>query len=64
MQTETEMVDWIYDHDTKMYINRWDKSVTLPEKIPKLSVLKPETPEEINNVLNDIAIRLRARKKI
>lgn len=61
---ETELVDWIHDSETKTYINRWDKNVSLPEKIPKLSVMKPETPEEINNVLNDIAIRLRARKKI
>ena len=61
---ETELVDWIYDQESKMYINRWDKKVKLPATIPKLSVLKPETPEEINKVLNDVAIHLRAKGKI
>ena len=61
---ETELVDWKLDRESQTYINRWDKNVRLPVTMPRLSVTKPETPEEINSVLNDIAIHLRKRKKI
>jgi len=61
---ETELVDWTLDRSSQMYVNRWDKKVKLPVAVPRVSVLRPRTPEEINSVLNDVAIHLRRRKKI
>lgn len=57
-----ELVDWIYDPDLKVYINRWEKKVVLTKR--HIAFYRAVTPEEINKALNDVAIALRAKGKI